>query len=202
MQAKKEQVRREIEAAALHVFFEQGYPQARIGDIAARCGISTGNVYTYFGSKKQLFETVIPPSLVEHLNELLVQAIRRYNERGADSRYMENPESVPEESAATLMEYRKQIVILLEKSEGTIYAGHKEKLIDLMVDTKWPYTQSSYERYAVNEEENRLLLHIVCTSLVDLFLDLLKRELSDASRLALYKALHVYRLHGVNGLND
>ncbi|HNU75365.1 MAG TPA: helix-turn-helix domain-containing protein [Deltaproteobacteria bacterium] len=38
--------------AALEVFRERGYANARMADIARRAGVSYGLVYHYFGSKE------------------------------------------------------------------------------------------------------------------------------------------------------
>jgi TetR/AcrR family transcriptional regulator, fatty acid metabolism regulator protein len=45
--------------AALNVFRERGYANARMADIARRAGVSYGLVYHYFGSKEVLFEMIV-----------------------------------------------------------------------------------------------------------------------------------------------
>ncbi len=45
--------------AALKIFRERGYANARMADIARRAGVSYGLVYHYFGSKKVLFEMIV-----------------------------------------------------------------------------------------------------------------------------------------------
>jgi TetR/AcrR family transcriptional regulator, fatty acid metabolism regulator protein len=45
--------------AALEVFRERGYANARMADIARRAGVSYGLVYHYFGSKEVLFEMIV-----------------------------------------------------------------------------------------------------------------------------------------------
>jgi TetR/AcrR family fatty acid metabolism transcriptional regulator len=45
--------------AALKVFRERGYANARMADIARRAGVSYGLVYHYFGSKEDLFEMIV-----------------------------------------------------------------------------------------------------------------------------------------------
>ncbi|MEJ8305535.1 TetR/AcrR family transcriptional regulator [Saccharibacillus sacchari] len=202
MQSKKEQVKQEIETAALHVFFEQGYIQARMSDIAKRCGISTGNIYTYFVNKEELFYTVVPSALVDRLNELLVQAIRKYNERDSKQRFSEVSDPLLDLVIDELMASRQHIVILLEKSTGTLYEGYKERLIQLMIDTKQPYIKPGHKHYALNQAENDLLMRIVSASMVDMFLNVLKSDLNAESRFALLQALNVFRLSGVNGLNE
>ena len=45
--------------AALEVFREKGYANARMADIAKRAGVSYGLVYHYFGSKEVLFDLIV-----------------------------------------------------------------------------------------------------------------------------------------------
>ncbi|HET7463103.1 MAG TPA: TetR/AcrR family transcriptional regulator [Longimicrobium sp.] len=56
---KPEDRPREILAAALEVFGEQGLAGARIDDIAARAGLSKGTVYHYFPGKEALFRELV-----------------------------------------------------------------------------------------------------------------------------------------------
>lgn len=48
-----------IVEAALEVFRQKGYANARMADIARRAGVSYGLVYHYFGSKEVLFEMIV-----------------------------------------------------------------------------------------------------------------------------------------------
>jgi AcrR family transcriptional regulator len=50
---------REILAAAMEVFADQGLAGARIDDIAARAGLSKGTVYHYFPGKDALFRELV-----------------------------------------------------------------------------------------------------------------------------------------------
>jgi AcrR family transcriptional regulator len=45
--------------AALEVFRQKGYANARMADIAQRAGVSYGLVYHYFGSKEVLFDIIV-----------------------------------------------------------------------------------------------------------------------------------------------
>jgi AcrR family transcriptional regulator len=69
---KNERVR-EILAAALEEFFQQGFAAARLDAIAERAGIGKGTVYLYFDSKETLFEeavrSVILP-VIDHIESV------------------------------------------------------------------------------------------------------------------------------------
>lgn len=56
---RKEQRPTEIVQAALEVFSEVGFGNAKISDIATRAGAAKGTVYLYFETKEELFEAVV-----------------------------------------------------------------------------------------------------------------------------------------------
>jgi AcrR family transcriptional regulator len=49
----------EIAEAALGLFTERGFAATRVGDIAARAGVTKGTVYLYFPSKEDLFREAV-----------------------------------------------------------------------------------------------------------------------------------------------
>jgi AcrR family transcriptional regulator len=50
---------RRIESAALRLFIRRGFHGTSVRDLAAEAGVSIGNVYTYYGTKQELFESVV-----------------------------------------------------------------------------------------------------------------------------------------------
>lgn len=60
----------EILDAALAVFSEYGYHEARIEDIAERAGVGKGTVYLYFPGKRELFQALITRITGEHLKTI------------------------------------------------------------------------------------------------------------------------------------
>lgn len=66
----------EITAAALELFVERGFANARLEDVAARAGISKGTLYLYFANKEELFKAVVREVLVARLVEFRGQIDR------------------------------------------------------------------------------------------------------------------------------
>jgi len=69
-QRKKEGVREAILEAAFRLFSAQSYVETSIPAIAREAGISTANVYVYFGSKLDILYTLYEPWLNERLEKL------------------------------------------------------------------------------------------------------------------------------------
>lgn len=58
---QKEQLarRRAILSAAREVFFAKGFMDAKIDDIAERCGLAKGTIYLYYRSKEDLYTSIM-----------------------------------------------------------------------------------------------------------------------------------------------
>ncbi|AIQ74536.1 MULTISPECIES: TetR/AcrR family transcriptional regulator [Paenibacillus] len=202
MQSKKDEVKQEIESAALKVFFRKGFSDAKMNDIADEIQISVGNIYTYFKNKKELFYSVVPPSLVDYLKNVLVENIRIDNQTFFDDVNNEKKSAIVQEQINILTQYSRQIVIIFEKNKGTVYSNAKNELIDLMIETKRPYIKDHYKRYEIGTEENMILLKIIANNVINMILDLLKHEMSADSRRRIFEALSLYWLHGLKSLNE
>jgi hypothetical protein len=202
MQSKKDEVRQEIESAALKVFFRKGFSDAKMNDIADEIQISVGNIYTYFKNKKELFYSVVPTSLVDYLKNLLVENIHIDNQTSFEDVNNEEKSALVQEQVNILTQYRMQIVIIFEKNKGTLYSNARNELIDLMIETKKPYLKNSYKRFEIESDEHLILLNIIAGNVINMVLDLLKREMSADSRKRIFETLSLYWLHGVKSINE
>ena len=69
-QVKKVAVDNRILQAAFSLFSEKGYQATSMPDIAARAGMTPGNIYRYYKSKFELFYAVLEPWLNEQIDGL------------------------------------------------------------------------------------------------------------------------------------
>jgi TetR/AcrR family fatty acid metabolism transcriptional regulator len=70
---KKKDKRERILQAAVDVFFEKGFYEATVEEIATRAGVGKGTVYEYFANKEQLFKEMFQEGVDTYL-----QAIRTH----------------------------------------------------------------------------------------------------------------------------
>ena len=70
---RREEVRAGLLAAALDVFEDIGYVAARLDTIAERAGYTKGAVYSNFGSKQELFATLLGERLADTAADVLRQ---------------------------------------------------------------------------------------------------------------------------------
>ncbi|MEO6919986.1 MAG: TetR/AcrR family transcriptional regulator [Collimonas sp.] len=66
---RKEARPQELLAAALDLFVERGFAATRLGDVAARAGVSKGTLYLYFENKEELFKAVVRENMLPVLDE-------------------------------------------------------------------------------------------------------------------------------------
>jgi len=64
---KGERTKKEIEEAALALFFEHGYEATTMRAVAERAGVAVGNAYYYFESKEHLIQAFYARTHREHL---------------------------------------------------------------------------------------------------------------------------------------
>jgi AcrR family transcriptional regulator len=69
-QVKKAEVREAILRSAFRLFAKKGYAATTLAQIAARAGVSTANVYVYFGSKLEILYEIYDPWMRERLERL------------------------------------------------------------------------------------------------------------------------------------
>ena len=131
MQYKKEEVRNKILSAATDEFEAEGYEKSSIGKIAAKSGVPTGNIYRYFKNKAALFDGVAGRAYRE-----LPELIRMEYER--DQQYDRNARDTARlfaEGIEKIFEtYKKQLIILADKSAGSQFEDFYPRLCDYLAE--------------------------------------------------------------------
>lgn len=186
-QVLKPEVRARIEAAALRRFADQGYPGTSIAAIAGLAGTAPGNVYRYFGSKELLFDAVVPADLPARHDRLLDT---RVTALAGGSRHGEPAE----ELLAFWLDHRLAVAVLLDRAEGTRFAGYPAAFVGRLVDA----AERSLDRPATPEQRDVL----------DLVFDNTRRALARILRTArdrehgraLVAGFWSYQLPGLDGL--
>lgn len=69
-QVKKAEVREAILRAAFRLFARRGYAHTTLAQVAQRAGVSTANVYVYFGSKLEILYAIYDPWMRARLSRL------------------------------------------------------------------------------------------------------------------------------------
>ncbi len=134
----KEEVKEKILASALLLFKEQGYLGASMRLIAKNAGVSLGNVYRYFKNKDDLFNAIVGPvykSYIDFINE--IDELVQNNEHSCQKQSKDNTSmieinEIKDKLLEICEEHYTELLILMEKSNGTVYQDAKQVLISLL----------------------------------------------------------------------
>ncbi len=63
MKLKKEEKRKRILEAAIHIFARNGYFNSRVSEIAKEAGVADGTIYIYFQSKEEVLSAIFDEAL-------------------------------------------------------------------------------------------------------------------------------------------
>jgi len=155
-QVLKDEVRDRITEAAEKLFFHEGFKKATMGMIAEEAGVATGNIYKYFANKDLLYKTIIGEEFINDLYRLTEKRVQTLSAEIMDDISINSLEENRE--ANNLLRFwiknRVKTVILLDKSEGSIYESvrntirglisiltsfEKEKDIKAAFNMSWAY---------------------------------------------------------------
>lgn len=152
-QVLKDEIKENILKAALQEFFDHGYKSAAVRSIAEKAKIPTGLIYTYFKSKEALFEAVLQPVLYDWERVLAAED----DEHNGDG--INGLSKAEINCLLNLFEHRQELIILMEKSQGTKYEHERERLIQDIEDHLF--------KHQSNKVEDTLFIHIVANNFVD-----------------------------------
>jgi AcrR family transcriptional regulator len=133
-QVLKAAVRERIVHAALAAFARGGFTATTMSDIARGAGMAVANLYRYYPSKEELFEAAVPVALVERFDSLLEQSVRAHAAlAGAASDRNEVDEAAGSELLDFWIEHRLVVLILLDRSIGSIHEGFGQRFVARLV---------------------------------------------------------------------
>lgn len=123
-QRLKESVRASILASAAAAFARDGYRGARLQDVAAVAGVSTGNLYRYFPDKDALFDAIVPRALAARLLRLLRARVRELGTARDWGAMTAAGSSTAHALLAFFIEYRVASLILISGGAEGSSLGH------------------------------------------------------------------------------
>ncbi|MEG0285887.1 MULTISPECIES: TetR/AcrR family transcriptional regulator [Vagococcus] len=195
MQLKKKELQMTIQTTALEIFYQQGYTKTKMSDIAKEMGISVGNIYTYFKNKTDLFYTVLPEETVSYLEEAIYSTIRTYNDFLVEQKESEEVCNLIGSQMELISSRYREVVIMLDKNEGTRYEGLRDKIINEMTEDRLIKGRFFDETLKMTEYEISLFYRIIGHGFLEMILRALKENMcSEEERYQLCMSLIKYQL--------
>lgn len=127
MQYLKDEVRNCIEEQALKEFKEFGYKGASIRNIAKKSNTSVGNIYKYFQSKEELYE-----SLIGSVYHKLMDYIEQFHKVDINDKAEYIFYDLMEKIIEVFEENSIEIAILFNKSQGSKYENCKSTFVEFI----------------------------------------------------------------------
>lgn len=131
MQHLKESVKENITKAALKEFNEKGYKNSSMRIIARNAGIVSGNIYRYFENKEALFNYIAEPvyEKVSDAMTVIQSEIQNFNGPWDDKHVLTFVKHLCSQFLENISGCDTELLILLDKSSGSIYESAKKELI-------------------------------------------------------------------------
>ena len=198
MQLKKEKIKKRIEDAAREDFLMHGYSKTSMRNIAKKARISTSNIYNYFESKDYLFYSLIDP-VYEKINALLSHLLETEEKLGEFEFFRQISDVVANPVGDIIKENAKELIILMDKSEGTKYKNFKE---DLVKTIESHFMESIVHEKKVRDKNltNSFVIHIISNNFLEGLLELAKHYKNDEWVDANIDLLMKYHINGISGL--
>jgi AcrR family transcriptional regulator len=183
MQYLKDDIKENIVKSALAEFKEKGYAGASMRVIANNAKMTSGNIYRYFKSKEDLFYYALGP-----VHEQVMDFGKKFQDEVSNSKVnyinfdsMDMIMEIYHEILVAFSEHRLELLILMDKSEGTKFEGTKE-FIKLLINKILKDVFLAELEKQGKEVKDEFLLYVVASSLVDGIGDIL-RNCSDGERV-------------------
>ena len=199
VQVLKEEVRQRIRRAALAEFAASGVARATIGAIAQRAEIGAATLYGYYASKDALLLDVIPAELAEEFESTLERRVRALafvpsqpdGDFGAAS-------SSAQEILEFWLRHRLEVVVLLDRAEGTVYADFGQRFVKRLTELSLSLIRAESPKTKVSSEE-RLVLSLIFENTRRTLATLLERGRSERAIREAFAAFWAYQLPGLRG---
>ncbi len=202
MQVLKDEIKDRILEAALVLFAGKGYQNTTMAEIAAKAGISVGNIYLYFKKKEVLFQTVIPEDFLLKFKAYLQNKIL-----AAPGTSLTGLENNPlyilakDEMLDFYSDNRLKLIAVFDKGEGTIYANAKNELLNYTIDLFINYVKALPEPIGKEKlEAIKPLIQLIYANLFNCIFEIFKRFSTKEELRQAFSQILNYHLYGLKGL--
>lgn len=191
MQYLKEEIKNKIMAAALKEFSQKGFLGSSMRAIAQNAGVAIGNVYRYFPGKDELFNEIMRPVYKKVMYEL-------ENMKKQSPGYTVSVlDSIVNNIMQLLKDYKTEIMILVDKSEGTQYAGTKKDIIlfaeNAIMDSLLPFLNKK----GIEVKDN-FIFYVMASTFIEGFITILREYNDDQQARRLIRQLMILFFHDIN----
>lgn len=177
MQTKKANVYQEVLRAARGEFLECGFQGTNMRAIAEKAGVGLSNIYNYFESKDEIFQTVLNPAITA-LDRTLEEHNREENLSITLYSSQEYQKGQVRKIVRLILDYREEIRILFFRSHGSSLEEYKESFIERLSETGLAYLRLMKERYpSINSDLSNFFIHSMSSWWISILSELATHKL-------------------------
>lgn len=162
MQVLKEEVRNNILTSAKTLFYQKGYNNASIRDIAKKSGITVGNVYRYFQNKESVLDGIVYPVYAKIMEFIALS--ESYIKAGENKTFEDFRNEVNHYILQITKEFRLELLILFKGTQGTKFEKTRGELISLIENRIY---EGLFKRVSMEDGEAVFFSKIVARSFLD-----------------------------------
>ncbi|GAB6154604.1 TetR/AcrR family transcriptional regulator [Desulfosporosinus burensis] len=198
MQYKKDELRENILVESEKEFFEKGYRNASLRQIAKRAGMTIGNLYHYFDSKEALFD-----DLVKHEHVAFIYMLNNHYDGELMADVSESVDlAVWKESLRSFLTELKPIftnrfLIMLDMSAGTNYEHTKGEFVKFL-------SAHFFEHFEQYENPGMLFstkfVELISVQIIDGIITILRNISDENERLDMMADLFLFYILGIMGM--
>lgn len=184
MQIKKDEIYQRILSISKKLFINKGYEKTSLRMVADKCFISKSNIYRYFRSKEEIYETLVEPA-----RQNVIDAIGHFGSKDYAGNYtVDKIEDVSTALAKVMSKHREGLLIMLKA------VGSKDRAILTEMMTGF-----FVEACPIEDEEFKIqIVSILIMGLTDILL-----KYSDEDEISYRLRLLVsYHYLGLNGIKE
>ncbi len=198
-QTRKPEMHARVIAAAEETFAEAGYAGATMADIAARAGVSTGNLYRYFASKDALFYEVLSDAFAATFLRLVRRRVRALA-RTADLMTLDaTARSEAEELLRFWVEQRLRVIILLDRAKGSRHEVFAAQFVTALM--RPTVAKLRAERGTRLPHAARFVLEQIFRNTVRTIVSILEAHTDEAAIRHAFQGFWSYQLAGLAGFS-
>ncbi|HBW34050.1 TetR/AcrR family transcriptional regulator [Desulfosporosinus sp. BICA1-9] len=198
MQYKKDELRETILVESEKEFFEKGYRNASLRQIAKRAGMTIGNLYHYFDSKEALFD-----ELVKHEHDAFIYMLNNHYDGEVMADVSESDDlAVWKKTLRSFLAELKPIftnrfLIMLDMSAGTNYEHTKGEFVKFL---------SAHFLEHFEQLENPTMIfqpkfvELISIQLIDGIITILRTVFDENERLDMMADLFLFYILGIMGM--
>jgi AcrR family transcriptional regulator len=143
-----------------------GFLKADLKTICENAGVTTGAIYKRYKGKEELFQAVVQEAIdkMDSFVKLRTEVdFSKMSDEQIRDTWMMNEEYVLE-MFRMIWDFRKDLVILLEKSAGTVYENYAHDFAHRMTKAYMQYYLETKKRDLAKAEISEEQMHILCSS--------------------------------------